>query len=240
MDETNAARFLKSYNRIEATLKMRYNVKASQSFTDLIKRCSDLNLVVRRYEEELIDYGKLRNAIVHKSHGDKIIAYPCDEVVQTIEMIETQLCSPPLVLDALKNRKLYTVYADSTVKTAILTFSEHKIRTLPVYDYGKMVGVLNVRKLISCIGRGVEEGWDMNEYLITTQIKDIISPEDAQEYRFLPRTATVFDVFAAFEKKKNLQAVFITESGDMGEKVLLVVTSTDFPLLNKYIETYKG
>lgn len=240
MDERNASRFLKCYNHIEAVLKAKYNVKASQSFTDLIKRCSDLDIVVRRFEEELIDYGKLRNAIVHKSQGDKVIAYPCDEVVDTIETIEAHLCAPPLVLDAIKNRKIYTVYADSTIKTAVLSFAEHGIRSMPVYDYGEMVGVLNVRKLIAVLSRGMEEGWDMNEYLITTQIKKIIRPEDAEEYRFLPRDATVFDVFSAFEKKKNLLAVFITEHGKMGEKVLLIVTSTDFPLLNKYMETYKG
>ena len=69
MDISNASRFLQSYNRIEAQLKLVYNAKATQNFTDLVKRCADLDITVRRYEAELIDYGKLRNAIVHRSDG---------------------------------------------------------------------------------------------------------------------------------------------------------------------------
>ena len=67
MEYANAEKFLKSYNRIESQLKILYGGRATQNFTDLVKRCTDLNMTVRRYENELIDYGKLRNAIVHLS-----------------------------------------------------------------------------------------------------------------------------------------------------------------------------
>lgn len=55
MANENAERFLRSYNRIETQLKILYNAKPTQNFTDLVKRCSDLNITVRRYENELID-----------------------------------------------------------------------------------------------------------------------------------------------------------------------------------------
>ena len=71
MDYANAARFLKSYNKIESQLKLLYHAKATQNFTDLVRRCTDLNLTIRRYENELIDYGKLRNAIVHRTAGGR-------------------------------------------------------------------------------------------------------------------------------------------------------------------------
>ena len=35
MDISNASRFINSYNRIEAQLKLVYNAKATQNFTDL-------------------------------------------------------------------------------------------------------------------------------------------------------------------------------------------------------------
>ena len=69
MDISNASRFLQSYNRIEAQLKLIHNAKATMNFTDLVKKCSDEDITVRRYASELIDYGKLRNAIVHRTGG---------------------------------------------------------------------------------------------------------------------------------------------------------------------------
>ena len=108
MDVSNASRFLQSYNRIEAQLKLLYNAKATANFTDLVKRCSDLDITVRRYSSELIDYGKLRNAIVHRTAGstdETVIAVPCDEVVSTIEFIEAMLCRPPRLIDAIKVKR---------------------------------------------------------------------------------------------------------------------------------------
>lgn len=40
MDYGNAARFLKSYNKIESQLKLLYNERPTQNFTDLVKRCT--------------------------------------------------------------------------------------------------------------------------------------------------------------------------------------------------------
>ena len=110
MEYGNAARFLKSYNNIESRLKILYSARPTQNFTDLVKRCTDLNITVRRYENELVDYGKLRNAIVHRTAGGELfIANPCDEVVDTIESIEKQICDPPRITDALKVKKLASV-----------------------------------------------------------------------------------------------------------------------------------
>lgn len=76
MEYANALKFINSYNRIEAQLKLMYRTKPTQNFTDLVKRCSDQNLTVRRYAAELTDYGKLRNAIVHRHHGAAISLSP--------------------------------------------------------------------------------------------------------------------------------------------------------------------
>ena len=138
MSNENAVRFLRSYNNIESRLKSLYNAKPTQNFTDLVKRCSDLNITVRRYESELVDYGKLRNAIVHRTTnmGETVIANPCDEVVQNIEFIEMLLCRPPRVTDAIKVKKIATVFADKPLVTAVETFAEQWQKTLIVYDHG--------------------------------------------------------------------------------------------------------
>lgn len=83
MDTRNATEFIASYNKIDAQLRELYGFKPSQPFTDVVRRSAEKNAIVRRYENELADYARLRNAIVHQSTDGRIIAVPCDDVVES-------------------------------------------------------------------------------------------------------------------------------------------------------------
>ena len=97
MDKQNAHEFLDSYNKIDAQLRQLYGFKPSQSFSDMIRRSAENNSVIRKYESDLIDYARLRNAIVHQSTDGRVIAVPCDEVVAEMRLIERLLCTPPTI-----------------------------------------------------------------------------------------------------------------------------------------------
>ena len=239
MEYGNAARFLKSYNNIESRLKILYSARPTQNFTDLVKRCTDLNLTVRRYENELVDYGKLRNAIVHRTAGGELfIANPCDEVVDTIESIERQICDPPRITDALKVKKLASVFADKPLLEAVQTFAQEKQKTLLVYDHGKMAGVINCYCLYEAIAERAAAGENVTEFLKNTRCADVLDETMLQKYIVMSRDATVFDVFEAFEKNKGIFAVIITENGVIGEKAIYLITPSDFPLINRFLETH--
>ncbi len=243
MDTLNATRFLQSYNKIEAQLKFLYNAKATANFTDLVKRCSDLDITVRRYESELIDYGKLRNAIVHRTAGleeETVIAVPCDEVVATISFIESMLCRPPRLIDAIKVKKIASVFADKPVLTAVEAFRENWQKTLIVYDHGKMAGVINSYGLYAEIEQRVKAGEDLTEFFLNTPCCEVMRRSEMERYRIMSQDATVFQVFVAFEEKKNLLAVIITENGIFGEKALNIVTPSDFPRINRFLESYNA
>ena len=239
MEYGNAARFLKSYNNIESRLKILYSARPTQNFTDLVKRCTDLNLTVRRYENELVDYGKLRNAIVHRAAGGELfIANPCDEVVETIESIEKQICDPPRITEALKVKKLASVFADKPLLDAVQTFAQEKQKTLLVYDHGRMAGVINCYCLYEAIASRAAAGENVTEYLKNTLCGDVLDEKVLQKYKVMSREATVFDVFEAFETNKGIFAVIITENGVIGERAILLITPSDFPLINRFLETY--
>ena len=89
-----AERFINCFNKVDYTLKAKYNFNRSMGFSDLIRRTVALNYVVRKYEDELIDYGRLRNAIVHSSNDKMIIAEPHEDVVEKFEKIEKLINSP--------------------------------------------------------------------------------------------------------------------------------------------------
>lgn len=240
MEYENAARFLKSYNRIENQLKILYGGKATQNFTDLVKRCTDLNLTVRRYENELIDYGKLRNAIVHRATDSEevFIANPCDNVVENIEFIEKQLCHPPRLMDAIKIKKIASVFADKPLITAVETFAETWQKSLVVYDHGKMIGMINSYGLYDKMAGHARSGGDLNDFLMKTPCGEIVDAEMLGRYKLMSKEATVFEVFKAFEEQKNLLAVIITENGVLGERAMNIITPADFPRINRYLETY--
>ncbi len=241
MEYANAARFLKSYNRIESQLKMLYNMKPTQNFTDLVKRCTDLNITVRRYENELVDYGKLRNAIVHRtSGGDLFIANPSDDVVENIEYIERQLCNPPTVMQAFKVKKTTIVFADKPLLTAVELFGDSEKKTLVVYDHGKMVGLLNSYYVFRLIARRAAAGEDVTAFLRETKCGEVLDEGVLEKYSLFDKDATVFDVFAEFERRKDIYAVIVTENGKLGEKVLLLLTPSDFPTINRYLETFNA
>lgn len=241
MDYGNAARFLKSYNKIESQLKILYSARPTQNFTDLVKHCTDLNITVRRYENELVDYGKLRNAIVHRaSEGELFIANPCDDVVSNIEFIEKQLCNPPPVLDALKGRKLPSVFADMPLSAAAAKFAENRRKTLVVADHGKTVGVIDCYALLGRLAELSAAGEDVSAFLAGTSCGSYAASVQQTFCKFVPATATVFDVFEAFERQKGLSAVLVTDTGDPAEKVRLMITPTDFPAINRYLEAFNA
>ena len=63
--------------------------------------------------------------------------------------------------------------------------------------------------------------------------------EDSENVQFLPRTATVADGLAAFDKflhrGKRLEAILITNTGRPTEALLGIVTIHDIPKLNQAI-----
>ena len=90
---SNATRFVNAYNQIDYSLRTQYNFKRSMNFSDLIRRSVLVNHVVRKYEDDLIDYGRLRNAIIHRSNDNITIAEPHDSVVENIEKIAKQFAT---------------------------------------------------------------------------------------------------------------------------------------------------
>ena len=73
MKKSNATRFIAAYNQIDYSLRAIYGFKRSMSFSDVIRRSVVLNSVVRKYEDDLIDFGRLRNAIIHNGTKNMLL-----------------------------------------------------------------------------------------------------------------------------------------------------------------------
>ena len=114
-DKTNAIRFIDAYNKIDYALRVQNNFKRSMSFSDMIRRAVVVNHIVRKYEDDLIDFGRLRNAIIHKSNDKFIIAEPHIDVVEKIEKIARLVATPPKVIETKCVHDVFTVAYDVIV-----------------------------------------------------------------------------------------------------------------------------
>ena len=142
----NAKRFIAAYNRLDQGLRDIYSIKRTLTFSDMIRKVANVNTVVAKFEEDLIDYGRLRNAIVHRS-GDEIIAEPNIDVVEKLEKVARLINTPPKVVDVLKYRKVYSVDGDTKLNDVLLEMGKSGYSVVPVYISGTLVGVIN-RKMI--------------------------------------------------------------------------------------------
>ena len=124
---SNAKRFINAYNQIDYSLRVQHNFKRSMGFSDMIRRAVSINHIVRKYEDDLIDFGRLRNAIIHGSNDDVIIAEPHEDVVLKIEHLERLITTPPKALDVLNEKDVLTVNFDMSIKDVIKKINEEAL-----------------------------------------------------------------------------------------------------------------
>ena len=217
MDTRNAAEFIDSYNKIDAQLREMYGFKPAQSFTDVVRRSAEKNTVVRRYENELADYARLRNAIVHQSTDGRIIAVPCDDVVENIRLIERLLCSPPTVGETLEDKRIVSIEAELSLRQAVMLMARTGYSNIPVYS-----------------------GRSADAWLSETPVADILAESDLfVYYKYLGKKDSLQEIVDAFEENRKLLAVCVSENGRAGERIVNFVTSADLPRINKLLEDYQ-
>lgn len=240
MQKSNAKRFIEAYNQIDYALRVQHNFKRSMGYSDMIRRAVAVNYIVRKYEDDLIDFGRLRNAIIHRSNDEYIIAEPHDDVVVQMEKIAKLICTPPKVLDVLNLHDVLTVHYNVDLKTVIKLISESKYSNIPVYKDGTLLGVANGQKILNLLGRKIAEGYDISEFIENTTIEEALAqfPESVKYYEIASSDVTIEEVLDLFDRNRKLLIVLITKTGSMQEAPLGIVTTTNIIDLNNILENY--
>ncbi len=240
MQKTNAKRFIEAYNQIDYALRVQHNFKRSMGYSDMIRRAVAVNYIVRKYEDDLIDFGRLRNAIIHRSNDEYIIAEPHDDVVVQMEKIAKIICTPPKVLEVLNLQDVLTVNYNVDLKTVIKLISSSKFSNIPVYKEGTLLGVANGQKILNLLGKRIEEGQDLTQFIENTTIEEALKqfPEGVKYYEIVANDVTIEEVLDLFDKNRKLLLVLITKTGSMQEAPLGIVTSTNIMDMNNILENY--
>ncbi len=238
MPTTNAKRFLKAFNNIEYSLKTRYDFNRAMGFSELIRKTVSLNYVVRKYEDDLVDYGRLRNAIIHNSNEDIVIAEPHESVVENIEHIEKLINKPPLVLDTVARKDVLTCEANAKMKDVIIMMTKSKYSNIPVYDGEQLIGIANGQKILDSFGQFILAGGKADVFLSNVKIEDMLSAINNDYYLVKNAKLSLEDSLNAFHDNPKLLAILITKTGKMKERPLGIMTGKDVIEANAILEKY--
>ena len=237
--ETNAKRFINAYNKIDYSLRTIYGFKRSMSFSDVIRRSVVLNSIVRKYEEDLIDFGRLRNSIIHSGNEDIIIAEPHDDIVDKIEKLASLISEPPLAMNRVGNKEVIVIDESMKLGQAIELIARTGYGNLPVYSKNKLIGILNARKTLTCLGNKIAEGLNLQEYIETVPVGDVIA-EMGDDYYFMiaDERITIDEAMNYFENNRKLLILLITKDGKDTSKPLGIISSADIIDMKKILDIY--
>ncbi len=239
MKTTNAERFITAYNTIDYSLRSIYDFKRSMSFSDVVRRSVVLNSIVRKYEEDLIDFGRLRNAIIHSGNSKITIAEPHDDIVEQIENLAQLISKPPHAIDRVGNKEVITIASDVKISVVMELMARTGYSNLPVYEDNKLLGVINARKLLNVLGNKVAEHVDLQEYIENTSVGNIISLM-GDDYYFIvaDENLTIDAAMNYFENDRKLMIILITKDGKETGKPLGIISHADIIDMKKILDVY--
>ena len=237
--KTNAMRFLSAFNNIDYAIKTRYNMNRSMGFSEAVRKAVAFNFTIRKYEDDLISYGRLRNAIVH-DNSDVVIAEPHIDVVEKIEKIERLLTTPPRALETVARRDVLTVHCSKSMREVILLIASSNYSNIHVFnDDNEIIGIANGQKILDSFGKFLLSGGKEKAFLDSVKIEDMLSKlENSNYYAFANKHITVEQALSLFHQNSRLLALLVTENGGAKEKPLGIMTGSDVLKMNKILESY--
>lgn len=238
-DNNNSSRFIKTYNLIDSALRVQGDMKRSISYTEAVRKAARTNSIVAKYEDQLIDYGRLRNAIVHNSDPDITIAEPHTDVVEDYEKIAKLICTPPLAVKTVCKKVVSTIEYNVKLEEVIVYGYKNGFSNIPIFKEGMLIGVANGQKIIDVIGKKIYEKRDICEYLKTTTIEEVLREfSNENYYTIAPETITLDKVLNLFTENRKLLVILITKTGTLLEPPVGIITLSDIMDINKILDNY--
>lgn len=235
----NARRFINAYNKIESALRAQNGFGTSVTYSEAIRRASRNNSIVRKYEDDLISYGMLRNAIVHNSNDQYVIAEPYDMVVDDYEKIANLICTPPLAINTSCVKQVKCVDSRITLKEAMIYMSKTGYSSFPVYSDGMLIGVANAGKITKEIGRRLGDGENIVT-LLNSHVGEIVKHVGEETfYTIVDKNVTIDKIMNLFAENRKLTVVLITPHGSLVEVPIGIIVVSDILEINRVLDDYK-
>ncbi len=226
-DMSNALEFIAAYNAIDARMRALYKGKGTLGFSDLVRRLAPMQSVLGKYEDELVAFARLRNAIVHNTTTDRVIAEPTDEATALICRIANLITAPPKLKELKKKAPVVGIESHESIAKAAKLIAKTGYSNLPVYQNGRFIGIVNNRSIVRALGEALARGESADAFL-KQNTKSLLSEKDSLYYKVLRSEDTVEDAIDAFTDNRRLLAVIVKDGKGEIQKIL---TPIDIPKL---------
>lgn len=227
-------RFISAYNTIDKKLRALFNVRANATFAETVRICAPKNALIRKYEDDLGDFGRLRNAIVHNSNTDMVIAEPHADVVEKIEHIAQVLSCPPSALKTVAKRAVCVNY-DKPIAEVITLMAKGGYSNIPVLKRGGIIGVASNKLIVEFIAEALEDG---GLSAIQTQSIERTLKVNGGHYVIVKKNITVDNALLNFTQNRKLQLMILTDDGTADSDIAGVISTGDVIDMNRILEDY--
>ncbi|MDR3318326.1 MAG: CBS domain-containing protein [Clostridiales bacterium] len=232
-----SGRFIRCYNSVDKALRNIYDIRAGASFTEVIRISSGKNALVRKYEDDLLTYARLRNAIVHNGVGDEAIAEPHSGVVKQFEHIVGLICEPPAAMEILGEQRVVTCRASDTLGDIVLTIARSNYANIPVENDGRIVGVLHSKNIVVALGERLYKKLPIDgNYLRTVHAGEVLG--ENKSYAFADTGISIVAASSLFMIDRKLKILMLTQTGDADSAVRAIITAENVIAFNQIMDSY--
>ncbi|MCT2536354.1 CBS domain-containing protein [Aquibacillus koreensis] len=222
-------RFEAAFNRIHKKLTALSKEKSDYiSYGDILHLSRKTHNVVRNNYDTLKQFGRLRNAIVHrKIREDYYIAEPHEDIVKEIEKLSELIHEPPLAL-SIASQPVISFSPSTSLNVILEVIREKGYSQFPIYDETGFKGLLTAGGISKWLSYQLA---DQSISLKELTAADILQHEKDHNVAILNRKSSIYDLEAVFEdcfdKNMKLEAIIITQTGAKNQKPIGIVTSWD-------------
>ena len=226
----NSEVFLQKYRVLEGLLEKRYEGKKI-TVSVVIEYIRDIDSQPVRVDLDLMR--EIRNILSHNAGpGGEPVVEPSDETLRRLDEIIEYVKRPRRAADlGTPADKIYFAHLNDSVVQVMRGMHENGYSHVPITERGSAVGVFSVRSLFDYLA---ENGLDAaNDGLRVCDLRGHTGFEGRRgvRYVFVSAETSVIEVRAMFqrytERNRRLSAVFVTENGDPGEKLICMLTPWD-------------
>ncbi|KAF1301496.1 CBS domain-containing protein [Enterococcus saccharolyticus] len=218
--------FLSSFNRIEKWLRDQLGNPKNMGFSQMVRRLSTRqDLPIKKYENDLLQFSQLRNAIVHEKIGENfVIAEPNTWLVNRIRKIEAELLKPELVLPRFE--KHVTGFEENLpIKELLKTVAEKRYSQFPLYEKGQFKALITLRALGYWLAKESLKGEIKLEGRTAKEL--ILEDGKSTNYAFVSRNTSVVEIDHLFHDNTTLEAILITKDGNPNGNLLGIIRPRD-------------
>jgi hypothetical protein len=224
---SNGDLFEAAYNRIDALLRKKVGGARSIAFSSVVIEAVKKDATVRAHKDDLLEYGDLRNAIVHdRGRAAVLLADPRDDVVARIEEIWKRL-SRPRTLRSVARRFPLRIFSASAPLLEPLSYMREN-------DFSQVIAFRDGKHIISS-AEGIAHWLEAKSKediiaLSEAHLSDVLDFEPKDTCTYLKADDTVDSAREVFANDigKRVFSALVTEKGSAKEKPLNIITPWDF------------